>query len=101
MIRTDGTYKFYKIQHQWKGEWIFSAYPYDQPETNSKTDKFTASGKCWQITGEYGVFNIENARVGLKNIFKKTANFNKNKLTEKTPFRIVRVEIAQKTTPVK
>lgn len=105
MVRSDGTYKFYKIQHQWKegGEWVFSAY--GQPETNSKpkkgsgiSDTFTASGYCWQETGEHGVFDLRNAKTGLKNARKLVARDFKNKVLDRPlNLRLVMVTITQKT----
>ena len=102
MLRKDGIFKFFKIQHQWRvgGDWNFSTYG-EYAETNSRKDTFTASGKCWQETGEHGVYNIRNAKAGLKYTRKKALeDFKKGKLSRKLKFRIVRVEITQKTTLV-
>ena len=103
MIRTDGKFKFYKIQHQQPSDkkWVFSIY--GEPKVNSKTDMFTASGQCWQYTGEHGVFDIRNARVGLKNAKKDVLrDVRKNpQRNQNLKLRIVLVEVEQKTIPIK
>jgi hypothetical protein len=102
MLRKDGTFIIYKIQHQWDlgGEWFYSAYV-DYAETRSRTDKFSASGRCWQETGEHGVYKLSNAITGLKAARKAVAkDFKNKKLTRKIPLRIVKVTITQKTEPV-
>lgn len=102
MVRYDGTYTIYKIQHQQisDGRWVYSIW--GQPKTNSKAgDHFTASGNCWQQTGEHGVYDIRNGRVGLKRAIKEMQADQKK---DKRPFlkmRLVKVEITQKTIPVK
>jgi len=105
MIRKDGNFKFYKIQHQQEsdGEWVYSIY--GTPETNSKSkpcpDTFTASGLCWQQTGEHGVYDIRNAKVGLKNAKKLVLRDCKEEKRKKPlKLRLVLVEVNQKTIAV-
>lgn len=106
MLRNDGVYKIYRIQHQQRSnnEWVYSIY--GSPDTNSKTtpcrDTFTASGLCWQKTGIHGVYDIRNARTGLKNARKNIFKDIKNG-TQKTKLklRLVCVELKQETIPVK
>jgi hypothetical protein len=101
MIRTDGKFKFYKIQHQQVSDrrWVGSIY--GEPKVNSKTDMFTASGRCWQLLGEHGVFDIRNARVGLRNARKNVLRDVKNGRHGKPlKLRLVLVEIEQKRTPI-
>lgn len=103
MLRKDGTFTFYKIQHQQTdGEWVYSIY--GTPDTNSKAkpcpDTFTASGRCWQETGEHGVYDKRNALVGLKNaranVRKAVSNGN---LPKPYKLRLVKVTVKQTTTP--
>lgn len=90
MIRTDGTYKIYILEtkdsdHK-KGEWYtanldhFGAPP-----------GFTASDRCWQVTGVYGCFNEAPARQGLTWIRARHPGRD---------FRLVCTHITQLKTPV-
>jgi len=100
MLRKDGKYTFYKIQHQWSptSEWVYSSYV-DYAKTNSETcDSFTASGNCWQLIGEHGVFDIRNARTGLKHAKEAVVrDFVANKLPRVIELRLVRITVTQTT----
>ena len=61
MLRRDGSYKFYRIQHLWRRdeikEWVFSGFV-DKAEHAigdwKDTKAFSACGKVWQAIGEHG-----------------------------------------------
>jgi len=108
MLRKDGRYTIFKIQH-WaepgkmykEGRWTESAldhflnkggwnvwegryrnklkYPYNV---------FSACGDCWQETGEHGTYNSDDAIEMLKIL---------SRLHPDTKFRVARVEISQQT----
>lgn len=61
-MRTDGTYKLYKIQHRQESDrrWVFSSFDFFGTPAG-----FTASSECWQVTGEYGTFGAIIARKGV------------------------------------
>lgn len=86
MMRRDGTWVFDPIQHRDKGgSW-----------TNSSLDHFghppgfTASDKCWQLTGQSGCFDSRVAKAGLAWIRKRHPNGR---------FRLLLVHITQTTWP--
>ena len=90
MQRNDGEFLFYRIQHQNdSGKCVFSTFDYfhvDDPHYR----EFTACGSCWQTTGEHGTENEESAKavaVAMTTKYERA-------------FRVVQVEISQKTTPV-
>ncbi len=89
MIRNDGLYTIYRIQHQEKKpkKWVFSSL-----DSFGAPPGFDACGDCWQETGEHGVFTIKEARKGLNWIRKE----NKKERPE-IQFRLVQVIISQKT----
>lgn len=103
MLRNDGSYHFYKIQHQQKdGEWVYSIY--GTPEIDKESglgDKFTASGYCWQQTGEHGVYDIKKAKIGLRVANKDMLRDVKNHGHKKLKLRIVLVSVIQTTIPIK
>ncbi len=85
MIRNDGTFRIYCIQHEQlhNGAWLHSSVDYfGCPEG------FNASGKCWQRTGVHGVFNLKQARLGLAWIQARWPGRS---------FRLVRITITQTT----
>jgi len=95
MIRNDGTYTIYKIQHQQSDKkWVFTNLDalegsLSQEETFSEPWKsFTACGECWQETGEHGCYDLKTAFLVLLNVIQ---------LSPKRKFRIVKVYITQKT----
>lgn len=84
ILREDGEYEFFQIQHYMKDKWFASnldhfGYP----------NGFRASDPCWQKTGNYGTFDMEQARKGLKWISEKHADYQ---------FRIALITIRQTTT---
>lgn len=64
MLRKDGLFFVYVIQHQWqnKGEWVSSI-------ENEKY--FTPSNDCWQETGINGTFDLIQAKKTFKDIISK------------------------------
>lgn len=92
MIRKDGTYTFYRIQHLQKdGKWVYSNFDYfcnglkfDEPYRS-----FTAIGKCWQEIGEQGCYDLSTGLSFLKQISQNWTDHQ---------FRLVKIQITQKTT---
>jgi len=83
MIRTDGSYCIYTIQHDYHkdGKWVmsnldtFGVPPYPAwKRTMPFPDCFNAVGRCWQETGIRGVYGIDVAIEGLKWIREKNPN---------------------------
>lgn len=102
MLRTNGKYKFYQIKARWldkrKGDNWFLHTDYYQPKienTDIIRDDFTASGQCWQITGQHGVFNVRNALKGLEVSKAKMKEFPDKKGYE-VELSIFEVKISQK-----
>lgn len=107
MLRNDGTFIFYQIRAKYKNEergkeeW-FLHLDYYEPiiDKNEDNDIFTASGKCWQITGQHGVFDLKYAKQGLK------ASLLKQKRTPnmkgyKVKLAIFKVEVNQVQTKLR
>lgn len=94
MLRIDGKHTFYRIQHLGSnGCWLFSSFDhFGTPNTGHESDKFDASGDCWQQVGEHGVFDIENARKGFSDIQCRHPQ---------QAFRIVRCVVDQSVAEVK
>lgn len=91
MIRKDGTYIFYKVQHLQKDRWVYSNFDVFCKDLNFKDDpyrSFTAIGECWQEIGEYGCYDFSISLLFLKQISKAWPAFQ---------FRLVKVQITQKT----
>lgn len=97
MLRNDGKYTIYTIQHQdKKGEWHSSNIDSFEPKEgrwSSDGSKelppwrhFGANGECWQQTGVHGTFEVDDARQLLCLLRKH----NKNQ-----QFRVVAVDIWQ------
>lgn len=85
MIWRDGNYNIYKIQHlQSDGEWVGSSF-----DAFGTPKGFNASGDCWQTTGVHGTFDKDEAIDGAFWLTRKHLN---------TKFRVILVEISQKTT---
>lgn len=95
MIRKDGTFVIYKIQHTSTLEHGPSAWTMSNLDCFGTPKGFGSSDRCWQETGVYGTFNLRQAKAGAKWLDKK------NKWRVGFNFRVVKVEITQKTTPVK
>lgn len=88
MIRKDGQFLFYMIQHLQDDEkWVFSSF--DAFGTPHKA--FSASGRCWQETGENGTYYLPIA-------VRARAKMSKENREHK--FRIVEVVIQQFVRPV-
>ena len=87
-LRHDGEYTIYKVQHcRPDDEWVYSNF--DKFDTPVRS--FTANGECWQQTGEFGTYVIDD-------LFKIL-----DALREKWPdyrFRGVVLTITQTTVPV-
>lgn len=79
MIRTEGKFSIYRIEHQWenKSEWTSSI---------ENEQYFRSSGECWQQTGVHGTYDLEEA----KQVFGKVAQSDKRR-----KFRLVCVTIEQ------
>ncbi len=103
MLRHDGTYKIYRIQHRYRkrGDWTFSGdslFANVPPrlrftgrtygEHRSPFLEFGASGDVWQQTGIHGTYSYGVARRMLELV----AQHN-----EKHSFRIVLILISQET----
>lgn len=80
MLKTEGKFKIYRIEHKWMGR--------DNWVTSIENEKyFNASGICWQQTGVHGTYDIEEA----KEVFGKcVAQLDKNR-----KFRLVCFTIEQ------
>lgn len=61
-LRSDGEFTFYVIQHkQSDGRWVGSSFDFfGTPEG------FSASGVCWQQTGNHGTFDRDEGVRGLQ-----------------------------------
>ena len=100
MLRKDGIYEIYMIQHQQKdSKWVYSIF--GTPTVADIKKGFNASGDCWQITGIEGTFDFETAKEGLikasENILKQYMNGD---LKQILPLRLVKVIISQTTSEV-
>jgi hypothetical protein len=109
VVRNDGTYEIYRIQHKYnkKGAWAYSGVtdgsfaadiPVKHRYVNVHDHKmtpafyaFSACGEVWQKTGIHGSFNRGDA---LK-VLKLMAEYN-----PEHKFRVVKVTITQKTEEV-
>lgn len=82
MLRNDGDYTIYCIQHDWQNDndWAYSM---------ENEEYFPPSCDCWQLTGIHGTFDIEEAKVAFE---KTVVKQDKNR-----KFRLVRVDIIQST----
>lgn len=90
MLRNDGNYTIYKIQHrQDDGKWVYSSLDSFGRRHMEVLKHFQASGECWQKTGESGVF-VEEWANELCNDFAHSHAGRR--------FRVVRVVINQQTT---
>jgi hypothetical protein len=90
MLRSDGTYNIYIIQHQWRkaGEWKMS----DIGGFGSKPPmSMNAIGQCWQDTGVMGTYHLKDALAVLPDLRKRNPEH---------AFRVACVCISQGTTPV-
>lgn len=95
MLRKDGTYTLYRIQHLLKiGEWAYSNFDFfcKGPDFSVRLEpyrSFTAVGECWQEIGEYGSYALSTSLSFLKQISQAWPDYQ---------FRLVKIEITQKTT---
>ena len=80
MVRTDGKYQIFKIEHQWNGSAKWSS-------SIENVSEFPPTSDCWQQTGVHGTFDLEEA----KDSFKKIVSIP----NEVRKFRLVRVTIEQ------
>lgn len=89
MLRTDGCYKIYRIQHkQEDGKWVYSSFDhFGYPGDWRSKEGFSACGNCWQETGVEGTYNRELAIKGAKELAAK----------HKMNFRVVWVVLSQQT----
>jgi hypothetical protein len=95
MLRNDGEYTIYILQHFWD-EWCNSGDGEQWCNKNGDFRKdprraFNANGPCWQKTGIHGCFDFDVAQHML------------NLVASSTPgrkFRICKLEIKQQTTEV-
>lgn len=94
MMRNDGLWTFFQIQHlQTDGAWMQSSFDYfgTPPFNDGDVDrhlKFSASGDCWQQTGQHGTYDQEYAEMCLRAMQKKHTE---------TTFRLVLQVVSQKT----
>jgi hypothetical protein len=105
MLRNDGAYKIYVIQHLYPktDEWAMSIYgsPEIRPNEPGIRNTFTASGICWQQTGINGVYDLEDAKLGLKMAIKHyKMDVEKKHSKPGYKFRIACISIIQQTTPI-
>ena len=105
MIRKNGTYTFYVVQHLQKdGKWVNSNFDFFCSSPNFKVGtepyrifiaigepyrSFTAIGECWKEIGEYGCYNLSTGLSFLKQISQAWPNYK---------FQLVKVKIKQETT---
>ena len=93
MLRKDGIYTFYKIQHfQSDGEWVYSDLGVICSSLDSRIEpyqSFTSVGKCWQETGEHGCYGLATGLLFLKQISRLYPDFK---------FQLVKAQINQTTT---
>lgn len=89
MIRVDGNFTIYKIQHWSAGKWVSSSLDhFGTPHILCASKGFSACGDCWQQTGVHGTFDLHAASEGLA------------WMTQEWPdhwFRIAKVTISQLT----
>ena len=101
MLRTDGLYGIYMIQHfdRNAGKFVGSSFDYFG-DACWKTGKHVrmaqnscmcVCGDCWQRTGVHGTFRIASARWILRWLRLKHPTHE---------FRIVKVTVSQKTEPI-
>jgi len=95
MLRNDGTYTIYEIQHQQNDKkWVFTNLDtLEKPRSHEETfsepwRSFTACGECWQETGEFGCYDMKTAILFLLNVIEHCP---------KRKFRLVKINITQKT----
>ena len=107
MLRNDGRYTIFKVQHWIKpgfmykeGKWAESDLdqflkgvnwwddPVRRKELLEPYKSFSACGDCWQQTGEHGTYDSDTAVEMLKLLSKHNPD---------TKFRVIKVEIRQQT----
>ena len=85
MIRQDGHFIVYRIQHQEDGgEWVYSNFDHFGTPLTS----FSPSGDCWQATGIHGTLSHADIMPALR-IIRDNHPHN--------TFRAVRVNLRQQT----
>lgn len=103
MLRTDGTFIIYRIQHKGKSGVNRDRWHYSSFDAFGTPPGFSASDTCWQQTGIYGTFSRNVALKGLAWI-RKAKRYDWRDYTQvsnaDTKFRLVMVQISQRTTPV-
>lgn len=85
MLRTDGTYTIYFIQHQYG----------DNPKWANSIENeelFTACDDCWQETGVMGTYDLEEAKRAFGEVV--------SRLDQKRTFRLAQMDISQKIKPL-
>jgi len=86
MLRTEGKFTIYRIEHLWKDANQFVSPPRWVSSIENE-EFFPASEKCWQETGVHGTYDLEEA----KEVYEKlVAGQDPNR-----KFRLVRVTISQ------
>lgn len=82
MIRNDGKYEIYRLQHLWnhRTKWVGSI---------ENEEFFKASGECWQQTGIHGTFDFDEAKKAFEEVV--------SRLEKNRKFRLVKVTISQST----
>lgn len=90
MLRNDGKYTIFVIQHEQPEKGKESTWVYSNLDVFGYPEGFSASDDCWQKTGIHGTFDAEQAMEGLSELRKK------NK--DKHRFRLALVRITQITT---
>ena len=83
MVRNDGKWEIYRIQHKWnnkKNKWVYSI---------ENEEFFKSSEECWQLTGINGTFNFDEAREAYGKVV--------SRLEKERKFRLVKLIITQKT----
>jgi len=99
MLRNDGKYEIFIIEHQYEKEGKWSRTSFDggfkmpdrhilkngvwEGKENEPYESFSASGQCWQETGEHGVFDTEMA-IKLYLILKKNNPEHNFRVVKKT-----------------
>jgi hypothetical protein len=90
MLKKDGDFIIYKIQHLSNSEWHYSSFDHFFVKSD-EYHSFLASGECWQTTNIIGVFDVDIARIVRNQLAEKYKDYK---------FRVVKITISQKTEEV-
>jgi hypothetical protein len=86
MLRKDGKWNIYKVQHYDGVKWAYSNL-----DAFGCPEGLSPSQPCWQLTGQKGTFERDEAKRSLLWIRERNPKYK---------FRVVKVVVAQKTYPI-